>query len=399
MKTFEYKAFDSSGAKVSGQIEAIDQLQVQKALAEQGVFPSEIKEYRQKQSIFTLNQKVSLSDLEFLTAELSLLLESGVRIDKGIEIIKRTKAKPALAKMLGDISRTLKKGSSLSKACAEHPEVFDSLYINLIELGEASGDLPQVFAGLARDLRFRRDLQRKIIQSLTYPMVIFGVCILSIFFIFNFIVPQMSSLFADAADLPWYTSVMLNASAWMQDYQWFLVAFLVLLGVIIGSMWQRPEFQALLQRALINTPGIKGILFTTERIRFASGLTLMLKAGLQIDKGISLATGSLKNESIRREMNIVRNKVSKGSALTPALRQSALFPDYYVSLLEVGEESGKLAEIFDEIANRSRQDFEEWTQKMTTLIEPLMILLMGGIVGGVVVVMLMSMVSVNDIGF
>jgi len=399
LKTFEYKAFDSSGAKISGQIEAIDQLQVQKALAEQGVFPSEIKEYRQKQSIFTLNQKVSLSDLEFLTAELSLLLESGVRIDKGIEIIKRTKAKPALAKMLGDISRTLKKGSSLSKACAEHPEVFDSLYINLIELGEASGDLPQVFAGLARDLRFRRDLQRKIIQSLTYPMVIFGVCILSIFFIFNFIVPQMSSLFADAADLPWYTSVMLNASAWMQDYQWFLVAFLVLLGVIIGSMWQRPEFQALLQRALINTPGIKGILFTTERIRFASGLTLMLKAGLQIDKGISLATGSLKNESIRREMNIVRNKVSKGSALTPALRQSALFPDYYVSLLEVGEESGKLAEIFDEIANRSRQDFEEWTQKMTTLIEPLMILLMGGIVGGVVVVMLMSMVSVNDIGF
>jgi len=399
MAIFTYQAYDNSGAKVDGQLEAADKSAAMAQLKQQGLLPTEVKDYTEAQkSAFGFNSKVSLSDLEFLTAELSLLLESGVRIDRGIDIIKRTKAKPALAKLLTDISNDIKKGKSLSDAVKEHGDIFDPLYCNLIELGEASGNLSEIFAGLAKDLKFRRDLQRKIISSLAYPAVIFFVCLLSIFFIFNFIIPKMSSMFSDVNILPWYTQMMLSTSSWMVNYQGFLIIGVILSGFLLFSAAKKDGFIHWWQRVSLKIPFFKDAIITIDRIRFNSGIAMMIKAGVPIDKAIGLSAGNIKNQYLQREMEIVKNKVKAGSALTPALKQTSIYPDFYISLLEVGEESGNLERVFEEIANRSRQEFESWTERMTTLLEPLMILFMGGFVGGVVVVMLLSMVSINEIG-
>ncbi len=399
MATFLYKAYDSSGAKINGQIEASDQSSALVELKKSGLLPSEVKELKVIESnLFSINKKVSLGDLEFLTAELSLLLDSGVRIDKGIDIIKRTKAKPALAKLLADISNDIKQGKSLSEAFREHGAIFDDLYCNLIELGEASGNLSEVFADLAKDLKFRRELQRKIVSSLAYPSVIFFVCILSIFFIFNFIVPKMSAMFTDITALPWYTSAMLLTSEWMIKYQLFLVVGFILATFGIVKLTKQTGFVSWWQKTSLKLPIVRHAVITVERIRFNSGLAMMVKAGVQIDKALGLSAGNIKNRSLRQEMEIAKTKVKGGSSLTPALKQTSLYPDFFISLLEVGEESGNLERVFDEIASRSRQEFESWTERMTTLLEPLMILFMGGFVGGVVVVMLLSMVSINEFG-
>jgi len=400
MALFFYKAYDHSGAKVDGQIEAVSKELALIELKKQNLLATEVKIFSEKNNAhFSISKKVSLSDLEFLTAELSLLLESGVRIDKGIDIIKRTKAKPALAKLLTDISNDIKKGKSLSSAFSEHSEVFDPLYCNLIELGEASGNLSEIFAGLAKDLKFRRDLQRKIVSSLAYPMVILFVCILAIFFIFNFIIPKMSSMFNGVESLPWYTNAMLSTSAWMNQYQGLLLVGIIASVFALIAAIKQPVFVKWWQGVSLKLPIIKTAVVTVERIRFNSGLAMMVKAGVQIDKAIGLSAGNIKNKQLKREMDIAKNKVKNGSALTSALQQTSLYPDFFISLLEVGEESGNLQRVFEEIANRSRQEFESWTERMTTLLEPLMILFMGGFVGGVVVVMLLSMVSINDIGF
>lgn len=398
MEQFDYKAFDTSGAKSDGQIDAVDQSAALTLLKEQGLLVTEIKKNSGSQSLSLFTNKVTLADIEFLTSELSLLLESGVKIDKGIDIIRKTKAKPALSSLLRSLSTDIKKGKSLSAACREHPDVFDDLYCNLIELGEASGNLSSIFDDLAKDLKFKRDLRSKIIGSLTYPLVILFVCILSIFFIFNVIIPRMSVMFSDTESLPWYTQFMLGASEWMISNQLFLILglFIFSAAVIIGS--KRPRFQKWLQQIGLKLPVVKSAITTIERIRFNSGLAMMVKSGVPIDKALTLSTGNIKNFLLKREMDIVRKKVKSGSALTPALRQTSLYPDFFVSLLEVGEESGNLERVFSEIASRSRQEFEAWTNRMTTLIEPLMILFMGGFVGSVVVVMLLSMVSLNDIG-
>jgi len=400
MPLFLYKAYDQSGAKVDGQIEAGTKELALIELKKKNLLATEVKVFGEvNNGLFQFSKKVSLSELEFLTAELSLLLESGVRIDKGIDIIKRTKAKPALAKLLTDISNDIKQGKSLSSAFAEHSNVFDPLYCNLIELGEASGNLSEIFSGLAKDLKFRRELQRKITSSLAYPMVIFFVCILAVFFIFNFIIPKMSAMFNGVENLPWYTSAMLSTSAWMIQYQGLLVVGVLAAVFALIAAAKQPAFIKWWQGVSLKLPVLKTAIVTVERIRFNSGLAMMVKAGVQIDRAIGLSAGNIKNQQLKREMDIAKNKVKSGSALTPALQQTSLYPDFFISLLEVGEESGNLQRVFEEIADRSRQEFESWTERMTTLLEPLMILFMGGFVGGVVVVMLLSMVSINDIGF
>ena len=400
MALYSFRAYDSSGAKTDGQLEASDKADVIHQLKQRGLIPAEVKEFKQTTAgVMPFGNKVSLTDLEFLTAELSLLLASGVRIDRGIDIIRRTKAKPALAKLLTEMGQSLKKGKSLSETARQYPEVFDGLYCNLIELGEASGNLIEIFDSLAKDLKYRRQLQRKIISSLTYPAVILIVCVLAIVAIFNFIIPQMSSLFSDPEVLPWYTQAMLSASDWMVQYQGWLFAGVVASVAGLISAAKQPVFVKWWQGVSLNLPVLKNAVVTIERIRFNSGLSMMVKAGVPIDQAIGLSAGNINNQLLRREMEIARQKVKRGSALTPALQQTALYPDFFISLLEVGEESGNLERVFDEVANRSRDEFESWTERMTNLLEPLMILFMGGIVGGVVVTMLMSMVSINDVGF
>jgi type II secretory pathway component PulF len=400
MALFNYKAYDASGAKTLGKIDALDQQDAISKLKAQKLLAFEVSEEKKQHSFsLSLNNKISLSDLEFLTAELSLLLATGVRIDRGLDIIRRTKAKPALAKMLGEISNTIKKGSSLSQACRAHSEVFDNLYCNLIELGEASGNLSEIFAGLAKDLKFKRELQRKIIASLTYPSVILFVCILSIFFIFNFIIPKMADMFGQLETMPWYTEAMLSVSVWMNQYQGVLLfAVIVFVPAVIWAS-KKPAFLRWWHKSALKLPFIANATITVERIRFNSGLSLMLKAGVPIDRALELSAGNIKNYVLNHEMNIARKKVKRGNQLTPTLQQTSMYPPFYISLLEVGEETGNLDIVFEEIANRSRQDFETWTDNMTSLIEPLMILFMGGFVGGIVVVMLMSMISLNDVGF
>ncbi len=400
MASFSYKAFDSMGGKCDGLIEADSLSSAQLQLEKEGLLPYELKEQQSsRQGNRFFEERVSLADLEFVTSELSLLLATGIRIDRGLDIIRKTKAKPVLAKLLSDLSQSLKKGSSLSQACRAHPKVFDGLYCNLIELGEASGDLAGTFAGLSQDLKFKRDLRKKIVSAITYPVVIFFVCVLSILFIFNVIIPKMADMFANIEQLPWYTQVMLGTSAWFNQNQSLLFLGLVtaFAGVYFASKNER--IIAWWHRIVLQLPICGTAVKTVERIRFNTGLSLMLKAGVPIDKALALATGNIRNQQLHAELEVARKKVKRGNQLTPSLQQSSLYPSFYISLLEVGEESGKLETVFDEIASRSRQDFETWTDRITSLLEPLMILFMGVFVGGVVVVMMLSMISLNDVGF
>jgi type II secretory pathway component PulF len=176
----------------------------------------------------------------------------------------------------------------------------------------------------------------------------------------------------------------------------------LLLALGIGGyvLWQsrtRPDVVGLRER-LSMTPLLREATTTIERIRFASGLGMMLESGLPVDRALALASGGVRHTGLRRELGLAIEKVRRGEQLSVSLRQTRLFPDFFASLLEVGEESGELGRVFNEIARRSRDAFAAWTQRMTTLLEPLLILLMGLIVGGVVVIMMLSITSVADVG-
>lgn len=401
MALFTYQAYDSHGGHITGHIEATTHDAAKQQLQQQKLIITSLKENKKisKGHSFFERGSISLEELEFMTSELAILLKNGVKIDRSLEILKRNKKNSLAAKLLQDLHTAVKRGSLLSDAMAEQPKVFDKLYINLVKLGEASGDLADVFVKLSIDLKFRSDLKRKIIQSLTYPLVIFSVCILCILFIFNYIVPQMSGLFDGLPELPVYTEILLGVSRWMQNYQWFLF-----LGILFGvfsliAAFKNPIVKVRLDEFMLKVPFIKGALLVIERIRFNSALTMMLDGGISIDKALELAAGSVNNRHIRQGLIAAKENIKKGAGLTESLGRSPIYPDFFLSLLEVGEESGKLAPVFEEIASRSRSEFESWADKMTSILEPLLILTMGGIVGSVVVTMLLSIISVNDLGF
>jgi type II secretory pathway component PulF len=399
MAIFLYEGFDSSGAKVSGEIDAQSVQDARTQLSGRGVLVKAISPLSAQAKAFSFGEaKLGLADVEFLTSELSVLLDAGLKIDKGIELLKNTTKKPALYKLLGQVSKDLKGGKQLSQSLAAFPQIFDPLYVNLVGIGEATGALASVFRELAADLAFRRELQQKIITASTYPLIILFVCLMSVVFIFNYVVPNMSGLFEGVTELPWYTAMLLNASAWLISYQWYLLVGLVALVPALLAVLRKPEATQSLQRLAIRTPGLRGAILLIERIRFNSGLSMMLKAGIAIDRALELSSLNIRNTEVRREIAIAIAKVKQGDALSGCLRQTSLYPDFYASLLAVGEESGELGRIFNEIAIRSQREFSQWVTRFTSLLEPLLIVVMGGLVGGVVVIMMLSITTVTDIG-
>ncbi|MEH8015831.1 type II secretion system F family protein [Rheinheimera muenzenbergensis] len=399
MPQFEYSGFDKSGARVSGTVEAPTLQHAQLQLKQQGLLLKSVKEEQlnQQNDIFS-RDKVGIADIEFLTAELSLLLDSGLKIDKGIELLKSANKKPALARLLNKISAELRSGKQLSQVLAVFPDYFDALYVNLVSIGEKTGKLADIFRQLATELAFKRDLQKKISQALTYPMVILFVCIASVLFIFNYVVPNMATMFERQQDLPFYTTMLLSASAWLQQYQLILFIVLLLAGVAVLQGRKHPGFQQRWQWLAIRLPAVSSAILLVERIRFNSGLAMMLQAGVAVDQALDLANGNIKQAELRAEMQIAISKIKRGDQMSAALRQTRLFPDFFASLLSVGEESGELARIFQEIAQRSQRQFTDWVTRFTSLLEPLLILVMGGIVGGVVVIMMLSITSATDVG-
>lgn len=401
MPIFKYHAYDQHGGKLQGEFEADSKQAAIKQLTDQQLLVSDIQEKLVVEglSLGLVSKKVSLQQLEYLTSELSLLLKNGVKIDKGIAIIQQNNRGGAIGPLLDFLLTSIRRGDLLSEAMSQKSDVFSPLYISLVKLGEATGNLSLVFQQLSQDLSFQRELNAKILQALTYPAIIFSVCVLCIAFVFNYIVPQMSGLFAGIEELPDYTLVLLATSDWFVKYQWFIVAGICLTVFSVIKYHSHPIFKVRLSRLSLKLPFVNSMVMLAEQIRFNSALTMMTEAGVAIDKAISLSIQSLKNNELQQEMRVAEQKIRSGSKLSVALTVSHLYPQFSLSLLEVGEESGDLTPVFSELSKRAKHQFENAMTRFTSVLEPLLILFMGGVVGSVVVTMLLSIVAVNDVGF
>ncbi|WP_286233249.1 type II secretion system F family protein [Thalassotalea sediminis] len=400
MIDFEYKAIASNGERHQGVISASSKSAAQQKLDALDLAPIELKSISQVTLFSTLfEQKVTLDHLEFFTNELALLLESGVRVDKGIDIIRKSNVSPALNRLLSQISMSLKKGMSLSQAFNEHEALFGTLYISLLKIGETSGNLPEVLQQLADDLKFQKDLKSKITTALTYPSVILCVCVLAIYFVLTFIVPKMASIFTDLSLAPWYTQVIVNTSNFFVNYELFIVGGVLASIIILFYGLKRPQVKSWFYVKCSHMPGIGKIILTAERIRFSQSMAMMLSAGLQLDTTLELTANTLKQEELRRDAKQALKQLKTGKQLSQILSKTRIFPEFFLSIIQVGEETGRLSTVFNEVAKRSRQDLEAVINRLTTMLEPIMLIFMGGFVGGIVISMLMSMVSINDVPF
>lgn len=400
MALFTYRGYDQNGVGRQGSLEAENREAALQTLRAQQLHIAELKREPKDSDLGRFfNRAPSAEDLEYFTGELALLLGNGVKLDRGLAILGESQRSAALGRVVRKLNEGLRRGQPLSEAMGTFPDLFNPLYLNLVALGEASGDLASVFKRLSEDLQFQGALRRKVSQALTYPALIFAVCLLSIAFVFNFIVPQLSALFDGMEQLPGYTQVLLSVSAFFQAYQGVMAGTAVLGALGFASAWRRPELRRRLLAQAMRVPGLRSFLLRAEQVRLNAALAMMLASGVPIDRSLRLATGSLQTETLARALDGARRQVNGGAPLATALAATPLYSSFFQSLIEVGEESGDLLPVFEEIKRRARNDFESAVERFTTLLEPLLIVFMGAVVGGVVVTMLLSIVAVNDVNF
>jgi type II secretory pathway component PulF len=403
MKNFVYTAYDGAGARHQGELSAINTESAKFKLKELGLIPVKIDHVdtaaNKVNELLQFNRRPRLSEVEFLTSQLSLLLKNGVKIDRALEIAKKGIRNNRLRKIVDEVCDDVRRGTPLSVSLEKNLDVFDLLYVSIVRIGEATGRLPDIFADLASNLNFRQKISVKTRQAMIYPSIIFIVCLLSVLFIFNFIVPKFTVLFSGMRDLPIYTDILLGVSDIFRKYQFIMLAAIVGFSILIVRIRKKGRFRSLMDVVVLRVPITRQLCYTLENLRFTSSLAILLKSGVVLTEALDYAIKSIGNIFLRKQLMIVKDEIKQGKKFSAAMAKTGFLPDVFDGLMEVGEQTGNLSEVFSEMEKRLRSLYEERVTALITVIEPIMIIFMGLVVGSVVVVMLLSMVSISDINF
>lgn len=405
MEKFVYLAYDGAGAKHEGELLAVNAESAKFKVKELGLIPVKIDQTNRAagkaRDFLQFNVRPGFSDVEFFTSQLSLLLKNGIKIDRALETTKKGIKNRRLRKIVDDLYDDIRKGTPLSTSLEKDPDVFDPLYVSIVKIGEATGRLADVFADLAANLSFRQNISAKTRQAIIYPSIILIVCVVSVLFIFNFIVPKFSVLFSGMKDLPVYTDILLVTANIFRTYQFIILAAFI--GLIIlfmrGRASKKKRFGRLTDALALRLPLVKQLYYTLENLRFTSSLSILLKSGVVLTEALDYAVNSIGNSFIRKQLIMVKDEIKQGKKLSDTMAKTGFLPEVFDGLMEVGEQTGNLSEVFSEMEKRLRSVYEDRVASLITVIEPVMIIFMGLVVGSVVVVMLLSMVSISDINF
>lgn len=399
IRQFQYRGYDKQGNSLEGTIAANDETEAKAQLAEQVEILVELVQAKsQFQLVDPAKLNLSLEDKEIFFSELALLLNNGITLVKSLTILTAAmQGKGQLQSCIGYILNQLESGNSFSSALAEFTKAFDSITVGLVKVSENTGEMPRILTDLAAYYRFSLDNKRKIIQSITYPAIVMGICLLAVYVILDFVIPNMSTIFSNNQDIPGYTQLILDLSSGFQNNKPIVLGGLALASALLYLDVQKNGLNSWLMKGLTKVPAISKILFELETIRFSSTMQLTLSAGMTINQAITLATEVVSTKLITEKLKFVEDKVSSGAKFSDSLKSTGLFDAMYLGLVEVGEESGKMDEVFAQLTLRTREEMEARITKLTTLLEPMLILFLGGFVGGIVVIMILSIMSGQDL--
>ena len=333
----------------------------------------------------------------FFTQELSTLLNAGVPVDRSLSITSELTERKTFKAVVSDVIRVLKGGKTLADSLATHPEYFSELYINMVRAGEAGGSLAQIFERLAEFERTRDDLRGYIISSLVYPVLLSLVGLGSITTLLTFVVPRFAKVFESSRmKVPLPTQIMMNVSQFLQTYGpaigLGLVASILLLTLYIRTSEGRLWWDTL----RLKIPVLGDALRKAETARFARAMSTLIGNSVPLVQSLSIAGAILNNKRIAGTLNAVAQGVKRGEGLAAPLRRAGEFPALAGHLLTVGEETGRLDQMFARMADIYENDTKVAIRRFTSLFEPLIILSMGIVVGAMILSMLVAITSIND---
>jgi general secretion pathway protein F len=397
---FHFRAVASDGKLRTGTLTADTERIAAQELKRQGLIPVYVGA-EQKRG-FQINMPVwntsRRSDILFFTQELSTLLNAGVPVDRALSITAELTERSEFRALVLDVVRLLKGGKALADSLAAHPLYFSELYINMVRAGEASGSLASIFDRLAEFERTSDDLRGYIVSSLIYPALLTLVGCASIFILLNFVVPKFAQIFSDPRmKIPTPTYIMLEASRYMREY--WLPATIVIGGalLIFTTYIRTPKGALWWDSSRLRLPVLGDALRKAETARFARAMGTLVAASVPLVQSLGISRGILNNRRIAGTLEQIAQGVKRGEGIAAPLRKAGEFPPLAGHLLAVGEETGHLDAMFHRMADIYEAETRSAIRRFTSLFEPMIILVMGVIVGTLILSLMLAITSINDV--
>lgn len=400
MTTFFFRAVAADGKLRSGRLSGETDQLVARELRKQGLTPVYVgvepkKSYELKLPTFAGRRR---RDVLFFTQELSTLLSAGVPLDRAIAITAELTERPQFRTIVLDVLRVLKGGKTLADSLATHPEYFSELFVNMVRAGEASGALAIVFERLAEFERSRDELRNYIISSMIYPGLLTAVGLTSVIILLTFVVPRFAALFEDShMQMPLPTQIMLEVSNFVKTWWWVAALTIAVLftgfRVYVGTAKGRLRWDA----ARLRLPLLGDALRKAETSRFARAMATLIGNTVPLVQAIGISGAILNNRYIARGLEAVSQGVKRGEGIASPITKCGVFPPLVGHLLTVGEETGRLDSMFNRMADIYEEDTRAAIKRFTAIFEPIVILVMGVLVGGFILSILVAISSINDV--
>lgn len=399
MPIFKYIAYDAKGKQVSGEVEATNETDAKQKLTKDSLFPKEISLNVQedKKDIFTFD-RIGLSDLLNFSHELSTLLRSGSSLYNSFEIIIKENENKKFRNKLIDIKERIAEGTSLSNALAQHSDVFSEMFIRMVEAGEESGTLDTVLTRLAEYLEAKNRTVERVKTAFIYPalMTVVGIGVLS--FLFIFVIPKILTVFEDTeASLPMITIVLVAIVNFFKNYWILSLVVIVALMLLFDRYIKTEKGRVFFDEKVLTLPWAGTVLKKFYIATLARTLGSLLECGLPILKAIEMTKNVLNQKVYEKILEKTLNDVREGVNLSATLTGSSLIPGLFTHMISIGEKSGNLSDLLIKSAENYEREFNIYVDRSISLLEPILILLMGAIVGFVVMAVLLPIFQLNTV--
>ncbi|EPX3985039.1 type II secretion system F family protein [Vibrio cholerae] len=398
LKNYRWKGINSNGKKVSGQMLAISEIEVRDKLRDQHIQIKKLKK-GSVSLLARLTHRVKSKDITILTRQLATMLTTGVPIVQALKLVGDNHRKAEMKSILAQITKSVEAGTPLSKAMRTASAHFDTLYVDLVETGEMSGNLPEVFERLATYREKSEQLRAKVIKALIYPSMVVLVALGVSYLMLTMVIPEFESMFKGfGAELPWFTQQVLKLSHWVQAYS--LWAFIAIAAAIFGlKALRKNSFQIRLKtsRLGLKFPIIGNVLAKASIAKFSRTLATSFAAGIPILASLKTTAKTSGNVHFETAINEVHRDTAAGMPMYIAMRNTEAFPEMVLQMVMIGEESGQLDDMLNKVATIYEFEVDNTVDNLGKILEPLIIVFLGTVVGGLVVAMYLPIFNLMSV--
>lgn len=400
MPVYVWKGKNSAGEKRKGEIEAPDQAAALSQIKRLRMSDLVIKEKPKDlfENIAFFKPKVTGKDIVIFTRQMSTMIDAGLPLVQCLEILEKQQSNPTFRKVLGDIRIDVESGSTLADAMRKHPKVFDKLFTNMIEAGETGGILDTILSRLAVFMEKAMALKKRIKGAMTYPTICLAISVLILGIILIFVVPVFKKMFEDfGSSLPAPTQFVVDMSDFFKSNSLYLVIFIFIAVFIFRKIYATEKGQLFFDRTFLRLP-VVGILIRKVAVaKFTRTLSTMLQSGVPILEALQVVARTAGNKIIERAVIRTGDAIAEGRPIAEPLEESGVFPNMVVQMINVGESVGALDTMLEKIADFYDEEVDQAVDNLTAMIEPFMMVFLGGMIGGLVVAMYLPIFKIASV--